>query len=337
MLITSAPYFDPIQTHNFNVKNSTTYNFLVDVIDNKNIEKLNDFLDSGGSLSSPVSWEFAISISNSQGINFGSSSMHGIFFGEATVLHVLVYYSDNNIIQSLINHHIDFNEYGYFTGSYNGYRPIDGTPLHMLMQYKDNEADLLELMLDNGASLNILNSFGETPLQSAKRVKNAEMVNFLEEYIQTHDLSDQPSITFAEYTEAKLALKNAEIIEGDIEPKEYIDSKNNTTSVEFDIEMTNHTETKTNPISEVAIEVPQSWSQWAAELLNPSNWFQSKSSPEIKLTEVLKTANDIDFDMLPKLENAESQLEVLDNNTTVLQAYVPQQEQDTFFIAQELA
>lgn len=248
------------------------------------------------------------------------------------------------------------------------------TVLH-IMQYKIypyfiEDASKLEafyLLLNHGADLHQKNLDGNSPADYLSK-QMSHFDTLFGQYKPASNLSDiiEENAQDNLLVEEIVAFKTPEIIEENVEAANYTDAVNDTIPVEFDIEMTNYTdlmpnateiieaitdiiettnqsvvvsdntETEIVQISEVKSQEPQSWSQWAAELLTPSNWFHSKSLPEIKLSEVLKTTNDIDFDLLPTLENTATKLEVLDNNTTVLQVYVPQQEHSTFVATQEL-
>lgn len=292
-LMTTSPYSNAKNQHHFILNNADELKFFIDVAQNNNIEKLNIALDSGFAITKSISWEFAISTS-SPNINYGAP-MNVIFDGKTTLLHAFIFSENMNVLQSLINHQVDLNQYGYFTGTYNGYKPVDGTPLHVLMEYFDTTPDFLELMLDNGAQLNILNSSGETPLQCAKNAENTVIVNFLEDYIQSHNLNDQKTMTIMEY---KLA-KYAEIAELN---KNIIDAHTCNTTDSNDESISNNTITETSS---------KGWVEWVSDVLN--NWFPNQPLSEVKLADVLNTNNEINFGVL-STQNVEPSNESVASN-----------------------
>jgi hypothetical protein len=253
--ITTKAYMNEYNSYNFFLPNN-----VVDIVNeaiNKNYKPLENYLKNHGNPYVKVSWEFAIETS-SPNINKGAP-LSIIFEGEATLIHPLAIYGGAPVIELLSQYDVDFNQSGTFKGSYNGTKPIDGTPLHIIAGYQDAVWEDISLLLDKGALPNIANSSGQTVSAMLDQAGNTELSTKLTDYMQQHEMNFE-SITAEEYIASQKVIADP---------------------VEADISMIQDSATS---------GTPKSLSDYFQHYV--LDWFEKKAEP-IKLADVIETSGDM--------------------------------------------
>lgn len=173
------------------------------------IYNLTNYLDSGHDLTAPISIKFSIPTGSGISTSMPNMEMVCTFQAPATFAHYVAYELaayDVTDLSFLKDYNIDWNQNFEFIGSYNGFTPFDGTPLH-LAAFEATHPETIEFFLEMGAHPNILNSQGHTPLNIAQEIGVAEVAEYIQQYVNDNPEFEQP-LTFAEYLDAKLAVEN---------------------------------------------------------------------------------------------------------------------------------